>query len=279
MKKHKKHGDYEQMSVQFAVQDVDLEQNSFRGMASVFNNLIDTWVPTRILPGAFSKTLQENARRIKVLYQHNPDWLLGLPTRLEETSDGLLVEARISQTAMGKDCMVLLRDKVLTELSIGFDPIRHEMVEESVADMKTQVRLVNEVRLWEVSPVTWGANSRAQISSVNALSRGLPMLAGSSPDLQAYLGIVWEQFAAKTEAEPADLMQVVTHVLHERHVGKMLSGKNKQLVSECRDLLQQLLDAAEPVKDEESLPLTVDVVKQLKALESQFVDAMSASYL
>ena len=101
----------EQMSLAFAIQKDDaLAPDSFRGLASVFGVLIDTWVPTRILPGAFTKTLQENAKRIKVLYQHNADWPIGVPTKMEENSDGLLVEAKVSQTVMGQEALTLIRD-------------------------------------------------------------------------------------------------------------------------------------------------------------------------
>ena len=37
----------------------------FKGMASVFHTLIDAYIPTRIQPGAFTKTLRENQKRIK----------------------------------------------------------------------------------------------------------------------------------------------------------------------------------------------------------------------
>jgi hypothetical protein len=149
----------------------DLPPNSFRGMASVFGNLIESWIPTRLLKGAFRKTLKENAKRIKVLYQHDDASPIGRPTRLEEREDGLYIEARISDTTLGRDVLTLLRDQVLTELSIGFDPIRDTLVEEDIDGLRVKVRHISEVRLWEVSPVTFGANSKATISDVNNRTR------------------------------------------------------------------------------------------------------------
>jgi uncharacterized protein len=163
-----------------------LDANSFRGMASVFNHLIDAYVPTRIKPGAFAKTLKENAKRIKVLYQHNPDWPIGVPTRLEETADGLLIEAKVSQTERGKEALTLIRDGVITELSIGFDPIRHEMVNEGGIG---HVRHVSEVRLWEISPVTFAANSEARITDVNARTRSARLVDARLRELEAAMSI------------------------------------------------------------------------------------------
>ncbi|MEQ1757504.1 MAG: HK97 family phage prohead protease [Vicinamibacterales bacterium] len=145
-------------------------KNTFKGMASVFNNLIDSYIPTRILPGAFAKTLTENRHRVKVLYQHNEAWPIGIPTVMREQQDGLYVEAKISDTQMGRDCITLMKDGIISELSIGFDPVRSEMVDEGAA--MGMVRHISEVRLWEFSPVTFAANSEARITSVHRRPSG-----------------------------------------------------------------------------------------------------------
>ena len=135
----------ERLAHPFTVQSANPDAGTYRGMASVFDTLIDTWIPTRIKKGAFTNTLRANKSRIKVLYQHNADWPIGVPTKMEENERGLYVEAKISQTAMGKDVLQLLRDKVLTEMSVGFDPIRFEMVNETIDGMTVQVRHISEL--------------------------------------------------------------------------------------------------------------------------------------
>ena len=142
-----------------------LDKDSFKGFASVFGNLIDAHVPTRILPGAFAKTIKENKHRVKVLFNHDADSPIGVPTRMEETHDGLLVEAKIAPTAKGQEVLTLIRSGVLTDLSIGFDPIKYTMVDEGTLG---QVRHISELRLWEFSPVVWGANSQAHITAVHS---------------------------------------------------------------------------------------------------------------
>lgn len=161
--------------VPFSLHGNNLPEGHIRGMASVFNTLIDASIPTRILPGAFTKTLRENGHRVKVLYQHNELWPIGVPTRMEETREGLLVEARISATTQGNDVLTLIRDKVITELSIGFNPIVATMVDEGPG--VGRVRHIKELRLFEFSPVSFAANKEARITNVNSEHRPSPELA------------------------------------------------------------------------------------------------------
>jgi hypothetical protein len=169
-----------------------LDKDSFRGLASVFGHLIDTWVPTRILPGAFTKTLKENSKRVKVLFNHDPDSPIGIPTKMEETREGLLVEAKISQTEKGKEVLTLMRDGVLDELSIGFDVVKYSMADEGPLG---QVRHISELRLWEFSPVTFAANSQAKIIAVH--SRGSRAITERVAALDQALAAVTHRMAAR----------------------------------------------------------------------------------
>ena len=268
----------EKASLAFAIQksDEDLTKNSFRGMASVFNNLIDAYIPTRILPGAFSKTLSENQKRIKVLYQHNQDWPIGKPIRMEENSDGLYVEARISETSMGKDVLTLLRDEVLTELSIGFDPIKFTMVDEG--GTMGYVRHISECRLWEFSPVTFGANSKALISSVNSLFGALREGADLelTPETNMVFKHVFVELRKNPKMEPVDLLKTIVTTPLEDHAGKVLSAKNLQLVSNAIEALQKLRDAAEPSDNEDQSKTLTDVTENMRALDELNLVIMSS---
>lgn len=146
-----------------------LEENEFGGLASAFGTKIDTWMPTFIEHGSFAKTLadRQQQKRVKVLYQHDRMSPIGVPTLMEETQDGLLVIGKVSETQTGKDVLTLLRDGVITEMSIGFDPVEFYFKEDSSGEL---CRFITECRLWEFSPVTHGANRGAKISQVNSLS-------------------------------------------------------------------------------------------------------------
>jgi uncharacterized protein len=161
-----------------------------RGMASVFGTLIDTWVPTRILRGAFAKTLRENGKRIRILWQHDQDQPIGIPTVLQEDERGLYLEALLSDTPRGREAAQLVKDGVISELSIGFDPVQSSTVEEMLNGVRTQVRLLSELKLLEVSLVTFAANPEAIITQVQ---RRRPTSMESLNEQMAVLDHAWER--------------------------------------------------------------------------------------
>ncbi len=142
--------------MRFKMDSFDEGEGLFSGYAAVFDN-IDSGGDI-IEPGAFTKTLAEGWDRVKILALHNDCWLpIGRPIELREDENGLYISAKISDTAMGKDVKILLRDGVLSELSIGYDPIIFDYDENGL-------RHLREVKLWEVSVVTWAMNQEAVIT-------------------------------------------------------------------------------------------------------------------
>jgi uncharacterized protein len=175
----------ERKRVAFAVKEIDVAAGTFSGHASIFHIPDDGMPPDIMLPGAFTKTIKEwgptGANRIKILALHRSDWLpIGAPTELVEDATGLFFNGKISNTTLGRDVLTLLRDRVLTEMSIGFDIIKKED-----PDRTRNTRLLHEVRLWEISPVTWAMHPLATIADVKAIrsmhERDLYDLALSSP--------------------------------------------------------------------------------------------------
>jgi hypothetical protein len=77
---------------------------------------------------------------------------------MSEDSKGLQFKATISNTSMGNEAYTLVKDGVLDEVSIGFESIKDEYVE--------NVRMISELRLWEISLVTLAANPYAKITDV-----------------------------------------------------------------------------------------------------------------
>ena len=130
-------------------------ENIIEGYSAYFDN-IDSYGDI-IEKGAFKKTLNENRNRVKVLWQHDTSEPIGKPIMMEEDSKGLYIKAQISQTDIGKKAMILMRDGVVDEMSIGYDVIKDEY--------KGKNRMLKELRLWEFSPVTFAANDKAKITS------------------------------------------------------------------------------------------------------------------
>lgn len=232
----------ERLSSRFQVTGSDDAKGQFTGMASVFGSMVDAYMPTIIEPGAFTKTLIERADRVKVLWQHMPEYPIGKPILLEERPAGLYVQAQISQTTLGKDAMILMRDGVVDELSIGFDPVKFDF---ETVDGK-EIRHIRELRLWEFSPVTFAADPMARITEANR----------------------------RDQREPLDVMLSALSQLQESHAGKVLSAKNKTLVQEAVAALQALLAAAEPPVSDDAQALTRHVDALLRTLE---LDALTLS--
>jgi HK97 family phage prohead protease len=183
------------------------------GYASHFWS-VDSYM-TAVKPGAFRKTLRERGERIPILWQHNPDYPIGRPTVLKEDKTGLKFDAAISErTSKGAEAMALLRDDVPLGMSFGFqtiksraatddDPLDFTAYKAKAAD----VQVIEEVRLWEVSLVTFPANELAGISDVRALAEA-DALASLTEHIRAgtlgdeHAALVAELVAAFTEAQP-----------------------------------------------------------------------------
>mgnify|MGYP003645545465 FL=1 len=136
--------------------DADDKAGIVKGYGSVFGNVdSDGDIITK---GAYTKTIKENGSRVRYLYQHNMDWPLGKMINLYEDEKGLVFEAEIPKTRLGKDVTELIKAGVITENSVGILPINKAMVGNH--------REIREVKLFEISAVTLAANDQALILDV-----------------------------------------------------------------------------------------------------------------
>lgn len=227
-----------------------LAEGEFRGMAVTFGSPIDAHLPTFIQRGAFTKTIKERQRAIPILWQHNIDEPIGKPTKLFETEEGLVLQAQISRTTRGRDALTLMRDGVINALSVGFDPVIFDFVEQDDG----MVRFIREARLHEISVVTMGADPRADIREV----QGNTNIAGS-------LTKFWEGTDFETTDVKHEDDDTGTESLSARFAAFVETLGDHKLSDE--DVIEQFrttLHEAEPVQE----PLTLsDVDDQLMAAE------------
>ena len=167
-------------SFSFELESADESTGEFSGYAAVFGNR-DSGNDI-IEKGAFAKTIVEDFNRIKILALHNDCWLpVGRPSELREDDRGLFIKGKISDTSMGRDIRTLLKDGVLSELSIGYDAIDFDY------DSKTDTRHLRRIKLWEVSIVTWAMNEQARIDEVKSVVEGIKTEAKSGKITRARL--------------------------------------------------------------------------------------------
>lgn len=157
--------------VGLSLKDVDEKQGIVTGYFSVFNNKDSDG--DIVMPGAFKKTLQENGPesakpRILHLLQHDTWKPLAKPHVLKEDDHGLYFESKISHTDYGRDTLLLYRDGVLTEHSIGYQTVKREVIEGPSGTYVDRTTKLIELKLWEGSTVSWGANMEALVTGVKS---------------------------------------------------------------------------------------------------------------
>lgn len=159
---------YKSLGSDVSVKDVDLTKRTVTGYFASFTDKPDSDGDI-ISPTAFSKTLQErgvNSKKSRIvhLYQHQFDKVLARPSVLKTDSFGLYFESKIADTTLGNDVLTLYQEGILDEHSIGFNVIKSEYSEELGANV------LKEIRLWEGSTVTWGANENTPFMGAKGLN-------------------------------------------------------------------------------------------------------------
>jgi len=154
----------------FELKDADEKTGIVTGYASIFGNIDSD--DDMIMPGAFAKTITERGPgsakpRIKHLWQHDSWQPIGVPLVLKEDAKGLYFETQFGKDQFSQDKLQQHIDKIITELSIGYNTIKSEdrEEEESMNGGIVKYRRLTELKLWEYSSVTWGANSLTEITS------------------------------------------------------------------------------------------------------------------
>ena len=130
--------------------------------ACCFGN-IDSWGDI-ILAGACDAFLvSDDANRMKLCYQHDKTAVIGVITSKTADDHGLLVEADILPTTLGKDVIMLIKSGALNEFSIGYYPDKYHFEKlEGVAD---DVRVLEAITIREASIVSFAANPEAVLIS------------------------------------------------------------------------------------------------------------------
>lgn len=144
-----------------------LNEGEFVAYASVFNN-IDSYGDV-VIPGAFSKDLQRwkaSGNNIPVLFSHNmsdPDLNIGHVVEATEDDNGLLVKCQLDlDNPKAKQVYRMLKGRRIDQMSFAYD-----VIEGSPAQRDgEQVFELRDLKLYEVSVVTVGANQETEILAV-----------------------------------------------------------------------------------------------------------------
>ena len=141
-----------------SLKDVDLSKRTVEGYLSAFGNMDSDG--DVIVNGAFKKTLSENKERIAHLLQHDTWSPIGKFLELEEDANGLRFVSQMSQSTKGQDTLIQYQEGILKEHSIGFNVVKGET--------RNDYYEIQEVKLWEGSTVTFGANPNTPVTGIKA---------------------------------------------------------------------------------------------------------------
>jgi HK97 family phage prohead protease len=140
------------------IKSVD-DQGTFVGLGAVYNN-VDLGGDL-IEPGAFNRTLSAG-KKFPVLWQHDPSNPIG-SCSVTDTPSGLQVNGTLELSdPTAKKAHTFLKSGVIRGLSIGYDTIQ--------SSYSGDVRHLTELKLWEISCVTFPMNESAQVTGVKSLS-------------------------------------------------------------------------------------------------------------
>lgn len=117
--------------------------------------------------GSFDKTVSENFKRIRVLKDHNPTMMIGVPLEIDtKDSYGLLTTSQFNMNKpLGKDMFTdvkLMHDSGLNaELSIGYKVLQRDQKDKSI---------IKEYKLMEYSFLSsWGANQLSTVQDIKSI--------------------------------------------------------------------------------------------------------------
>jgi HK97 family phage prohead protease len=117
--------------------------------------------------GSFDKTVNENFKRIRVLKDHNPTMMIGVPLAIDtKDSYGLLTTTQFNMNKplgkdMYEDIKLMTENGLNAELSIGYQVLQRDQKNKSI---------INEYKLMEYSFLSsWGANELSTVQGIKGI--------------------------------------------------------------------------------------------------------------
>jgi HK97 family phage prohead protease len=156
---------------------------SISGTAIVFGQetVIGGMFREKIAPGAVKKTLRESDQ--VMLWNHDTGKPLGRKSRgtlrLSETRDGLEVSADLPDNTFGRDAHEAIKRGDVEGMSFGFQIVKERKIS-GEPDDKLPLFEIQELRLHEVSPVTFPAYETTEVEARESFEYRSALLDGTS---------------------------------------------------------------------------------------------------
>ena len=135
-----------------SVKDIDMKNKIVTGYLSSFDN--KDYDNDIILRGAYKKSIAERKNDIYFLNQHDWKQPHGKFSVLEEREKGLYFESTpMIDTSYSMDALKLYQAGIVKEHSVGYQVMKEEY------SKNDQANIIKEIKLYEGSNVTLGANN------------------------------------------------------------------------------------------------------------------------
>jgi HK97 family phage prohead protease len=119
--------------------------------------------------GSFDKTVKENFKRIRVLKDHNPTQMIGVPLLIDpKNSYGLLTTTQFNMKKelsrdMFTDVKLMYENNLSAELSIGYQVLNRDKKNKSI---------ITEYKLMEYSFLSsWAANQLSTVQDIKGIQK------------------------------------------------------------------------------------------------------------
>ena len=141
-----------------------MPRRTLAGLALPYNveAVVNDGTKVMFMPGS----LTASEKMPKLYLNHDSTKAVGIVTSLVDTPGGMMYEARISETALGNEALVLAADGVLDAVSVGVNPTRFSYDEKGTM-------IIESADFQELSLVPYGAFAGASVDRV-AASQGIP---------------------------------------------------------------------------------------------------------
>lgn len=150
------------MNIPFEIKSIDEEKGSFIAYGSTFEN--EDLGGDVMVKGAFTKSLEElPAEKVYMFYNHDSKEIIGEYISIKEDEHGLLIEGKlfVDNIKRAAETYFLMKKGLINKFSIGY-----QIVKKSFDKGR---RMLEEVKLIEVSPVTFPMNPEAGLIGVKSM--------------------------------------------------------------------------------------------------------------
>ena len=141
-----------------------MPRRTLAGLALPYNveATVNDGTKVMFMPGS----LTASEKMPKLYLNHDSTKAVGIVTSLVDSEFGMMYEARISETVLGNEALVLAADGVLDAVSVGVNPTRFSYDEKGTM-------IIESADFQELSLVPYGAFAGASVDRV-AASQGIP---------------------------------------------------------------------------------------------------------